>query len=125
MPTKKSSTEAYRRFAKRWPLGFMLVARADQGKDEISAQFFCGNARRGHEFLDWLDPSASGTVALRSGTRAIIHKGGTDGKVELFWRNVNLADEAFWPSQFHWLRAALHELAESLGPKFDDFSEKS
>ncbi|MCP5375570.1 hypothetical protein, partial [Albidovulum sp.] len=123
IPTKKNANEGYRRFQKRWPLGFMLVARASIRDDEISAQFFTGSAGRGHEFLDWLSPSSLGLIQLRSGACATVHKGETDGKVELFWHHANLADEAFWPSHFHWLRIALHELAESLGPKLDTFCE--
>jgi hypothetical protein len=112
----------YYDYPRLWEQGFRLVATASKRDNRLTAQFFC-NGRRGHPFIEFIDPARSGQFALRGGAIARTHLNKSDCKVELSRTDVALDDENFWPAHFHWLRIALNELAETLIPKLREFSE--
>ncbi len=89
-------------------------------EDRISAQFLTMN-RWGIAFIQELVAQPDRALT-RGGARVDVHVGNSqaDAKIELFWRNANLRDDAFWPAHFNWLKLALHELAET----FDDSARR-
>jgi len=101
----------------------MLVATANLGADRIGAEFFTASAN-GRAFLESLGPGGA-SVSLRGGLEGRTHLNATDGKVELLWMSCGLIDNAVWPAHFLWFRIALHELAESLGPRVDAFASNA